>query len=70
MRVDEERCNSKCPHETPWSRQAKALSHISRWLKVKTRCTLPQGHRGNHLGPDDSEWKNNSNDDMKGTEDE
>lgn len=51
-----ERCNSYCPVETPWSTQAKQLSLISRVLHVRTRCTLPLGHRGDHIGPDDSVW--------------
>lgn len=56
MNIDEIRCSNKCPHETAWSRQAKQVSCILRLQNVKTRCAKTEGHDGNHLGPDDSEW--------------
>lgn len=52
----EERCEAICPLDTPWSIEAKKLSLISRALNIKTRCTLPKGHPGCHIGPDDEIW--------------
>lgn len=56
--MDDLRCESRCSFETPWSRQAKAASAVLQLLDVHTHCTLPSGHSGNHLGPDDSTWPN------------
>jgi len=53
----EERCEARCPRETPWSREAKAYSGILRIQNIKTRCTLKKGHTGPHLGLDDTEWE-------------
>jgi hypothetical protein len=51
-----DRCTLRCPVETPWSRAAKHNSAVLSIQQVRTRCTLPLGHSGMHLGPDDSEW--------------
>ena len=54
------RCGSRCPFETFWSIGLKQNSWTARHQNTMTRCTLVFGHDGDHLGPDDSRWYENS----------
>lgn len=55
--VDDERCEARSPADTPHSIEAKKVSPVLRAHNYKTRCALPLGHNGWHIGPDESTWE-------------
>jgi hypothetical protein len=48
----ETRCAAQCAKPTPWSRSANRPF----MPRVRTTCTLVSGHRGHHIGCDDTMW--------------
>lgn len=50
------RCKSRNPHVSPWAVEVRAASHVLGMMDIKARCTLPAGHAGDHIGPDDVTW--------------
>lgn len=51
-----DRCQSRDPHSSPWSIEVSAASAMLRMMNIGARCTLPAGHAGDHIGPDDVAW--------------
>lgn len=53
----ETRCTSTCPFDTPHAMQARMASAYLGIHGYRERCTLPEGHGGDHLGPSDVRWE-------------
>lgn len=50
------RCKSRNPHSSPWVVEVRAASGVLGMMDIRARCTLPAGHAGDHIGPDDVTW--------------
>lgn len=50
------RCQSRNLHSSPWVVEVRAASGVLGMMDIKARCTLPAGHAGDHIGPDDVTW--------------
>lgn len=51
-----DRCQSRNLHSSPWVVEVRAASGVLGMVDIKARCTLPVGHAGDHIGPDDVAW--------------
>ena len=50
------RCQSRNSHSSPWAIEVSAASAMLCMMDIRARCTLPAGHAGDHIGPDDVTW--------------
>lgn len=50
------RCQSRNPKSSPWAIEVSAASAMLCMMDIRARCTLPAGHAGDHVGPDDVTW--------------
>jgi len=50
------RCQSRNLRSSPWVVEVRAVSGVLGMVDIKARCTLPAGHTGDHIGPDDVTW--------------
>ena len=50
------RCQSRNLHSSPWVVEVRAASGVLGMMDIRARCTLPAGHAGDHIGPDDVTW--------------
>lgn len=50
------RCQSRNPKSSSWAIEASAASATLGMMDIRARCTLPAGHAGDHIGPDDVTW--------------